>query len=161
MELLLSSLVTLNQAGQPLLSPALANTALSSGVGGERWVLEEAKRFGRELEGFEGVLEGVQNTLSKKLGGLVNPTGGGIGSIINGSSSNNGNGNGVGGGTGGGGGEGKEFGVLEKGGREMGSLKDGMMGGGRKGSTAGGQFASWSSKFQRGLDRVTNSNSVR
>ncbi|GAA5830077.1 hypothetical protein JCM5353_000700 [Sporobolomyces roseus] len=159
MELLLSSLVTLNQAGQSLLSPALANTALSSGTGGERWVLEEAKRFGRELEGFEGVLEGVQNTLSKKLGGLINPTGGGIGSIIS-SSSSNGNGNGVGGGTGGGGGEGKEFGVMEKGGREMGSLKDGMIGGGRKGSTAGGQFASWSSKFQRGLDRVTNSNSV-
>jgi hypothetical protein len=104
----------------------------------------------KELENFEGVVEGVQNTLSKKLGGgLINPTGGGIGH----STFND-----------------KEFGGFGPGGANgskdhgLGSGGTGSIGGkdgSRKGSTAGGQFASWSSKFQRGFDRVTNSSGVR
>ncbi|GAA5916286.1 uncharacterized protein JCM6883_001447 [Sporobolomyces salmoneus] len=143
MEIVLSSLAQLSQVGQSLLSPALANTARNSGSGGERWCIDEASRFMRELENFEGVVEGVQNTLAKKLGGgLINPTGGGIGSSAFNDKEFGGLGAGV---------SGKDVG----GGGGSGSGKDG-----RKGSSTGGQFASWSSKFQRGFDRVTNANGV-
>ncbi|GAA5877835.1 hypothetical protein JCM16303_000255 [Sporobolomyces ruberrimus] len=145
MEIVLSSLSQLSTSGQSLLSPALANTARNSGSGGERWCVDEATRFMRELESFEGVVEGVQNTLAKKLGGgLINPTGGGIGN----SAFND-----------------KEFGGFGTGGAGGKDAVGGGIGSGsgkdaRKGSTAGGQFASWSSKFQRGFDRVTNANGV-
>ncbi|GAA5829258.1 hypothetical protein JCM3766R1_001038 [Sporobolomyces carnicolor] len=140
MEIVLSSLTQLSQVGQSLLSPALANTARNSGSGGERWCLDEATRFMRELEHFEGVVEGVQNTLAKKLGGgLINPTGGGIGN----SAFND-----------------KEFGGLASGSGRDAGIGSGSGKDGRKGSTAGGQFASWSSKFQRGFDRVTNASGV-
>ncbi|GAA5953609.1 hypothetical protein JCM3765_006917 [Sporobolomyces pararoseus] len=145
MEIVLSSLSSLSQVGQSLLSPALANTARNSGSGGERWCLDEAGRFMKELESFEGVVEGVQNTLSKKLGGgLINPTGGGIGhSATNNSGYND-----------------REFGGFGPGGGTKESGGGSLTGKDRKGSTAGGQFASWSSKFQRGFDRVTNANGV-
>lgn len=149
MEIVLSSLSQLSLMGQSLLSPALANTARNSGSGGERWCVEEAARFLKELENFEGVVEGVQNTLSKKLGGgLIHPTGGGIGHSTFNDKEFGGFGTGAGGGaahsakdTGGG--------VGSANGKDA-----------KKGSTSGGQFSSWSSKFQRGLDRVTNANGV-
>ncbi|GAA6014500.1 hypothetical protein JCM11491_004516 [Sporobolomyces phaffii] len=151
MEIVVSALGSLATSGQALLSPALASTARNSGSGGERWCLDEAARFARELDQFEQVVEGVQNTLAKKLGGgLINPTGGGIGNhhhqhhhAFND----------------------KEFGGLGAGGpggKESGGGIGGSASGkdARKGSTAGGQFASWSSKFQRGFDRVTNASGV-
>ncbi|GAA5903390.1 hypothetical protein JCM5296_005636 [Sporobolomyces johnsonii] len=74
LDLLSSGLDSVDKAGRMLLSAALASSS------GERWARDEAARFGKELESFEGLAEGIHSTLAKKLGnGLIPAAGGGIG----------------------------------------------------------------------------------
>ncbi|GAA5967864.1 hypothetical protein JCM21900_003818 [Sporobolomyces salmonicolor] len=73
LDLLSSGLDSVDKAGRMLLSAALASSS------GERWARDEAARFGKELESFEGLAEGIQSTLAKKLGNVLIPAvGGGI-----------------------------------------------------------------------------------
>lgn len=74
LELISTGLDALEKAGRGLL---LVPTASSSAHAAAR---EEAARFARELESFEGLAEGVQTTLSKKLGqGVIGSFSGGGG----------------------------------------------------------------------------------
>lgn len=73
LDLLSSGLDALERAGRGLL---LVPVGSSAAAGAAR---EEAGRFARELESFEGLAEGVQSTLGKKLGGsVIGAAGGGI-----------------------------------------------------------------------------------
>ncbi|BGP43944.1 hypothetical protein JCM10449v2_008001 [Rhodotorula kratochvilovae] len=73
LDLLSSGLDALDRAGRGLL---LVPVGSSSAAGAAR---EEAARFARELESFEGLAEGIQSTLGKKLGqGVIGVPGGGI-----------------------------------------------------------------------------------
>lgn len=65
LDLLSTGLDSLQTAGKGLLLVPLGSSAA------EKFAKEEAARFGRELEAFEGLAEGVQSTLGKKLGGVV------------------------------------------------------------------------------------------
>ncbi|GAA5917238.1 hypothetical protein JCM6882_005538 [Rhodosporidiobolus microsporus] len=122
LDLLSTGLDALERSGKGLLLVPLGSSAAA------RAAREEAARFARELEAFEGLAEGIQSTLGKKLGaGVVGAPGGGIGGGI--------------GGVGGGGGVG-------------GSAAEKDPKTGRKGSTA--SFSAWSSKLSMSLNRVTN-----
>ncbi|BGP66439.1 hypothetical protein NBRC10512_002495 [Rhodotorula toruloides] len=73
LELISTGLDALEKAGRGLL---LVPTASSSAHAAAR---EEAARFARELESFEGLAEGVQTTLNKKLGpGVIGSFSGGV-----------------------------------------------------------------------------------
>ncbi|GAA5853193.1 hypothetical protein JCM9279_006257 [Rhodotorula babjevae] len=73
LDLLSSGLDALDRAGRGML---LVPVGSSSAAAAAR---EEAARFVKELESFEGLAEGIQSTLAKKLGvGVIGVTGGGI-----------------------------------------------------------------------------------
>jgi len=73
LDLLSSGLDALDRAGRGML---LVPVGSSSAAAAAR---EEAARFAKELESFEGLAEGIQSTLAKKLGvGVIGVTGGGI-----------------------------------------------------------------------------------
>ncbi|GAA5909617.1 hypothetical protein JCM8208_007202 [Rhodotorula glutinis] len=73
LDLLTSGLDALDRAGRGML---LVPVGSSSAAAAAR---EEAARFAKELESFEGLAEGIQSTLAKKLGvGVIGVTGGGI-----------------------------------------------------------------------------------
>ncbi|KPV72939.1 uncharacterized protein RHOBADRAFT_55598 [Rhodotorula graminis WP1] len=73
LDLLASGLDALDRAGRGML---LVPVGSSSAAAAAR---EEAARFAKELESFEGLAEGIQSTLAKKLGvGVIGVTGGGI-----------------------------------------------------------------------------------
>lgn len=79
LDLLSTGLDALDRAGRGLL---LVPTASASA---RAVVRQEAERFGRELDSFEGLAEGIQSTLAKKLGaGVV--LGAGSGSAATGGS---------------------------------------------------------------------------
>ncbi|GAA5843821.1 hypothetical protein JCM11251_001812 [Rhodosporidiobolus azoricus] len=131
LDLLSTGLDALERAGKGLLLVPLGSSTAS------RAAREEAGRFSRELEAFEGLAEGIQSTLGKKLGaGVVGVPGGGIGGGVGG----------VGGGAGGSGYAGSVGGT--------GGLADRDSRTGRKGSTA--SFSAWSNKLSMSLNRVTN-----
>ncbi|GAA6020518.1 hypothetical protein JCM10207_000029 [Rhodosporidiobolus poonsookiae] len=73
LDLLSTGLDAVVQAGKGLLLvPTLSSAA-------PRAARDEAARFARELEAFEGLAEGIQSTLGKKLGqGVIGAPGGGI-----------------------------------------------------------------------------------
>ncbi|GAA5878665.1 hypothetical protein JCM8547_005114 [Rhodosporidiobolus lusitaniae] len=74
LDLLSTGLDALDKAGRGLLLIPVQSSAAS------RAARDEALRFGRELEAFEGLAEGIQSTLGKKLGtGVVGTAGGGVG----------------------------------------------------------------------------------
>ncbi|GAA5938654.1 uncharacterized protein JCM15063_005381 [Sporobolomyces koalae] len=165
MEIVINSLISIARTGSTVLDRSTSSHHPHLQHAHE--ARDSVLRFEKELEGFEHVMEEVQNTLSKKLAnGLIQPFGSGIGNDNFHST------NGGGGGaslstvsslsTQGGLGERNEFGAIGPGkdSSEFGARVGGSVKEGRKGSTAGSQFASWSSKFQRGLDRVTNANGV-
>ncbi|GEM11769.1 hypothetical protein Rt10032_c17g5786 [Rhodotorula toruloides] len=81
LELISTGLDALEKAGRGLL---LVPTASSSARAAAR---EEAGRFARELESFEGLAEGVQTTLNKKLGpGVIRSFSAGVGGGMSGMS---------------------------------------------------------------------------
>ncbi|GJN94789.1 hypothetical protein Rhopal_007881-T1 [Rhodotorula paludigena] len=83
LDLLSSGLDALDKAGRGMLLVPTGSTSAP------RVARDEAARFVRELDSFEGLAEGIQSTLGKKLGqGVIGTTGGGIAGGTSGSFGN-------------------------------------------------------------------------
>ncbi|GAA6040814.1 hypothetical protein JCM8097_007724 [Rhodosporidiobolus ruineniae] len=79
LDLLSTGLDALDKAGKGLLLVPVHSSAAGPAA------RDEAARFARELEAFEGLAEGIQSTLGKKLGtGVIGVAGGGIGGGVGG-----------------------------------------------------------------------------
>ncbi|BGP20769.1 hypothetical protein JCM10213_008908 [Rhodosporidiobolus nylandii] len=79
LDLLCTGLDGVEKAGKGLL--LVPTHSLSA----QRVAKDEAARFARELESFEGLAEGIQSTLGKKLGqGVIGAPGGGVGGGVGG-----------------------------------------------------------------------------